>query len=277
LYSKLFAFVDFGTSANSFLKGMWNKRGTISGGHKGSSCSIVQEEYLTTQEIHGHQIAQEVRSLILQRLPLFLHEHTKPTRISYMWLNNDKNFIVQAFEKVTVTRRLSFDGANLSKSIETSAIARQGGGGVVELCLGCNTEVDMYDVATSLCHLLFNTYRVNDALLLMTILSTDLHALRRRGFKGSYKFPPLTHPTNWIFIVDRILRQQETERETAIKALVVKKAQSASVPKLSFVHIPILGSSHEQPPEILDADSWVPQVPTIPMVKSSAYIGGLLL
>jgi hypothetical protein len=97
------------------------------------------------------------------------------------------------------------------------------------------------------------------------------------GLKVVTSFLPLPHPTNWIFIVDRILRQQETERETAIKALVVKKAQSASVPGLSFVHIPILGSSHEQPPEILDADSWVPQLPTIPMVKSSAYIGGLLL
>lgn len=107
-----------------------------------------------------------------------------------MWLNNEENFIVRVFEKVTVTRRLSFADVQLSKSVEASAIARQEGGGVVELCLSCNIEVDMYEVSTSLCNLLFDTYRVNDAFLLMTILSTDLHSLRRRGFKGNYKFLP---------------------------------------------------------------------------------------
>lgn len=40
-------------------------------------------------------------------------------------------------------------------------------------------------VATSLCRLLFETMKVNDALLFMTILSTDLKALKRRGYNGT--------------------------------------------------------------------------------------------
>ena len=39
-------------------------------------------------------------------------------------------------------------------------------------------------VAISLCRVLFDTPRANDALLFMTILSTDLRALRRRGYNG---------------------------------------------------------------------------------------------
>ena len=149
---------------------------------------LVREEYRTTQEIYGHKTAQEVRSLILERLPLFLHEHTHAaTRVSYTWLNNERNFIVRTFGKVSVTRSLNFAGAKSSKSIETSAIARREGKGAIQLWLASNAQVDMYEVATSLCRLLFDTYKVNDALLFMTILSTDLRALRRRGYNGGYE------------------------------------------------------------------------------------------
>jgi hypothetical protein len=41
-------------------------------------------------------------------------------------------------------------------------------------------------VATSLCRLLFEKVKVNDTLLFMTILSTDLKALKRRGYNGQY-------------------------------------------------------------------------------------------
>lgn len=148
---------------------------------------LVREEYRTTQEIYGHKRAQETRSLILERLPLFLHEHTHATtRVSFAWLNNERNFVVRTFGKVTVTRGLNFAGAKSSKSIETSAIARREGKGAIQLWLAGNAQVDMYEVATSLCRLLFDTYKVNDALLFMTILSTDLRALRRRGYNGNY-------------------------------------------------------------------------------------------
>ena len=36
-----------------------------------------------------------------------------------------------------------------------------------------------------MCRLLFDSPKVNDALLFMTILSTDLRALRRRGYNGT--------------------------------------------------------------------------------------------
>jgi len=57
---------------------------------------------------------------------------------------------------------------------------------------------------------MFDAPKVNDALLFMTILSTDLRALRRRGYN-----------------VDRILRQQQAEREAAEK-LAREKAEKTS-------------------------------------------------
>lgn len=41
-------------------------------------------------------------------------------------------------------------------------------------------------VAISLCRVLFDVPKANDALLFMTILSTDLRALRRRGYNGLF-------------------------------------------------------------------------------------------
>lgn len=146
---------------------------------------LVREDYQTTPEIPGHKTGQRIRSLILERLPLLLHEHTHATtRVPYTWLNNEKNFIVRTFGKVTVRRNLDFAGAKSSTSIETSAIARRDSKGPIQLWLTNSAQVDMYEVATSLCRLLFDTYKVNDALLFMTILSTDLPALRRRGYNG---------------------------------------------------------------------------------------------
>jgi hypothetical protein len=140
---------------------------------------LVREEYRTTQEIYGHKTAQDFPPLVLERLPLFLHEHTHAkTRDLFAWLSSGGNFVVRTFGKVTVTRSLDFAGTTLSKSIETSAIAKRGENGAIELWLASNEKVDPYEVATSLCRLLFDTYKVNDALLFMTILSTDLRALR---------------------------------------------------------------------------------------------------
>jgi hypothetical protein len=44
---------------------------------------------------------------------------------------------------------------------------------------------DVLRVSTSLCRFIFESPKVNDALLFMTILSTDLKSLKRRGYNGA--------------------------------------------------------------------------------------------
>ena len=135
-------------------------------------------------------MAQEVRSLILERLQIFLHENTRAiTLVPLSWLNIEGNFVVRIFGKVMVTRSLNFAGAKSFKTIKASAVASREGNGVILLRLAYSTKVDMYEVATSLCRLLFKKYRVNDALLFMTILSTDLRELQRQGYNGDQAFP----------------------------------------------------------------------------------------
>ncbi|KAI1790758.1 hypothetical protein LXA43DRAFT_921512 [Ganoderma leucocontextum] len=165
--------------------------------------TLVREQFNTSREVFGSRKAAETRALILERLPLFLHEHTHTkTCVSYSWLNNDMHFIVKTFGKLTVTRTLAFDRKIASKSQDASAVARRQGRGPIELWLAGNDQVDMYEVSTSMCRLLFDSPKVNDALLFMTILSTDLRALRRRGYN-----------------VDRILRQQKADRLAAEEAV----------------------------------------------------------
>jgi hypothetical protein len=90
----------------------------------------------------------EIRSLILERLPLFLHEHTHSrTRVPYSWLNDSKqsNFVVKAFGKLSVTKSLSYGGVSLSRSQDASAAAKRAGHGPIQLWLAGNSQVDMYE------------------------------------------------------------------------------------------------------------------------------------
>ena len=108
--------------------------------------SLVKDDYKTTSELKNSKTAEGIRMLILERLPLFLHEHThaRPL-VQYSWLNNDKNFIVKAFGKLTVAKYLSYGAIRLSRNQEVSAAARKSLYGPLELWLAGNTQVDMYE------------------------------------------------------------------------------------------------------------------------------------
>lgn len=70
-------------------------------------------------------------------------------------------------------------------------------------------------VSTSICKLLFDSPKTSDALLFMTILSTDLRSLRRRGYNGKQLPSKLRASSDESFLVDRILHRQKAEREAA--------------------------------------------------------------
>lgn len=148
----------------------------------------VREECQCTAEILDSKKAVETQKLVLERLPLFLYEHThSKTKVTMNWLSTPGNFVVKTFGKITVSRHLNFGDLRLSKGQEVSAISRRtaAGYGPIQLWVAGNTQVDMYDVAMSLNKQLFDAPKANDALLLMTILSTDLKSLQRRGYNVS--------------------------------------------------------------------------------------------
>ena len=108
--------------------------------------SLVKEDYRTTGEVSHSKIGTETRHLILERLPLFLHEHPQSrTKVSFNWLNDDKNFIVKVFGKLLVTKSLHHGDNRFFESNEASAVAKREGRGAIELWLAGNTQVDMYE------------------------------------------------------------------------------------------------------------------------------------
>ncbi|KIM45164.1 hypothetical protein M413DRAFT_428973 [Hebeloma cylindrosporum] len=185
---------------------------------------VVREEYQPTAELNDSKQAGETRTLILERLPLFLHEHTHTrTRVAFSWFSADRNFTVKAFGKLGVVKHLSHGQFNLSKKQDASAVARRSGTGPIELWIAGNSQIDMYEVASSLNRLLFDSPKANDALLFMTILSTDLRSLKRRGYN-----------------VDRILRQQRDARLAAESARLAKQEENRLLSQPSDVHAPDL-------------------------------------
>ncbi|KAK7057384.1 hypothetical protein R3P38DRAFT_2840641 [Favolaschia claudopus] len=154
--------------------------------------SLIKEEYKPGAASKDQRLAAETRRLILERLPLFLHEHTHARpRVSLNWLNQNTNFIVTSFNKLSVTKILNFGDVRTTNSQEASAVATRIKSGPINLWLAGNAQVDMYEVALYLNRILLDSGKTNDALLFSTILSTDLKALKRRGYA-----------------VDRILKQQ---------------------------------------------------------------------
>lgn len=180
--------------------------------------SLVKEEYQPSAEIKQSKIAADARALILERLPLFLHEHSHArTRVSYSWLTSTVNFVVKTYGKLSVTKSLTFGDLRLSRKQDASAVAQRiGNTGPIQLWLAGNAQIDMYEVAISLNRLLFDAPKANDALLFMTILSTDLKALKRRGYN-----------------VDRILRQQKAERQAIEKAKLENTSLLSKSPSAS--------------------------------------------
>jgi Protein of unknown function (DUF3684) len=107
--------------------------------------SLVKEYYRTSGEATHSKIGAEVRHLILERLPLFLHEHPESgIQVSLDWLNNEKNFIIRVFARLLVTKSLHGDIRD-SRSHEASAVAKREGNGPIELWLSGNKQVNMYE------------------------------------------------------------------------------------------------------------------------------------
>lgn len=108
--------------------------------------SLVREDYRTSGELSHSRIGPDTRHLILERLPLFLHELPQSrTKVTFNWLNEDKNFVVKVFGRLSITKSLHHGDIRHSESHEASAVAKREGRGPIELWLAGNTQVEMYE------------------------------------------------------------------------------------------------------------------------------------
>ena len=108
---------------------------------------MVKEEYQTSSEIKNARLSSDIRTLILERLPLFLHEHAhgSNTRIKAEWMESHDHFVVKTFGKITAVKSLNFGDIRLSKTQDASAVAKQIPSNQIQLWVAGHSQVDMYE------------------------------------------------------------------------------------------------------------------------------------
>lgn len=108
--------------------------------------SVVKEEHKVSHEIADTKTATDLRALVLERLPLFLHEHTHArTKVSLAWLSGAQNFRVKVFGKLVVSKTLDVGSGKTTRTLDASAAAKRVGMGPIELWLSYGAQVDMYE------------------------------------------------------------------------------------------------------------------------------------
>ncbi|WVQ99431.1 hypothetical protein IAU59_006566 [Kwoniella sp. CBS 9459] len=159
--------------------------------------SFVRRQYITdgpssTPSDH----AKALRKHVLERLTIFLAEaRRKQSDYTSDTLSKEGNFTISEVRELKV-RYTYRNGRTEQNHYETLyATASKGRGKAIILTVSTTAQMDDYDIASALCDILLKTPKADDALLLYSILSTPLMALKKRGFN-----------------VDRILNQQREER-----------------------------------------------------------------
>lgn len=108
--------------------------------------TLVKEDYKVSNEILDTKTASDTRALVLERLPLFLHEHTHSrTKVSLSWLSGAQNFRVKTFAKLVVSKTLDVGSGKTTRTLDASAAAKRVGTGPIELWLSYSAQVDMYE------------------------------------------------------------------------------------------------------------------------------------
>ncbi|WRT66409.1 uncharacterized protein IL334_003365 [Kwoniella shivajii] len=159
--------------------------------------SFVNRNYLSDHpSAKPSDHAQALRRHVLERLTIFLAEaRRKQSDYTPEILSKEGNFTVQEVQDLKVKYTYK-NGRNEHHHYETLyATASRGRGKAIILTISTSAQMDDYDIASALCDLLLKSSKADDALLLYSILSTPLMALKKRGFN-----------------VDRILNQQKEER-----------------------------------------------------------------
>ncbi|KAN0064579.1 hypothetical protein ACQY0O_002207 [Thecaphora frezii] len=163
---------------------------------------LVQEKYSAEGRLlESTRRSEEVKALVLERTPLFLFEKRSSAKSE---IRRDADWLKTALEVVEVdgaglrlTRTLRFGDVHEVNVQKSSAMASLRGTKLT-LFLSAAMEVDYFEVAMTLNKFLLTRQRLQEVLLFMTLLSTSLRNLKRRGFH-----------------VDKILQQRKADREAA--------------------------------------------------------------
>ncbi|WVQ80757.1 hypothetical protein IAT38_002862 [Cryptococcus sp. DSM 104549] len=140
--------------------------------------------------------AQALRRHVLERLTIFFSAKRRTQTSSYTieGLSKEGNFTVREVQSLKV--QLVYRNGRVEKQHhETMYASADAVGQGIVLTVSASAPEDEFDIASGLCAVLFKSYGADDAMLLQSMLTTSLMALRKRGFN-----------------VERILNQQREDR-----------------------------------------------------------------
>jgi hypothetical protein len=158
-----------------------------------SLASLIENDDRIGNAPRDQNSALKFRSLIIERVRVFLYDYSGELRRDVKWL--EKNMSVVLVEHIT--RRTSLRGYKIRPYTEkrSAAINSDGKKGVT---LFITPNPDYYDVSTQVARILLTRPRHNDIIALESVMSSDLRRLRTKGYN-----------------VDRILARKEYENRIA--------------------------------------------------------------
>lgn len=107
---------------------------------------LVHEDFRAEGVGKNAKLASTTRTLVLERLPLFLYEQRAPAKsFKFDWFSQDDNFQVKTVGKLDIISTLVLDGNKVTKTRAFSASAQRNGRGPVILYLAENTKLDLYE------------------------------------------------------------------------------------------------------------------------------------
>lgn len=180
--------------------------------------TLIEEKYMIAGRVlPDSKRSREVKALVLERTPLFLFECRQSGNKGE--IRNDAEWLKSALEVVEVDgdglrlhRILRFNGQVEQDIQKASAMAQQERSvtrNKVKLSIAGNMNIDWFEVAAALNKFLLSRQRLQEVLLFMTLLSTSLRDLKRRGFH-----------------VDKILQQRKAEREAYERGQMEQQRQA---------------------------------------------------
>ncbi|PKI83429.1 hypothetical protein MVES_002504 [Malassezia vespertilionis] len=148
--------------------------------------SLVDESYTTAgQYLADTPKAQQVHDTILERTPLFLFEKTiassKEVQHDYTWLKRMLHVVEVDGDGLQLTRTFSSGDTQCKDVQRCSAMVTLTRKSLV-LHVAGNMDVDWFEVALALNKHLLTRQHLQEVLLFMTVLSTPLQSLKRKGF-----------------------------------------------------------------------------------------------
>ncbi|KAK7185409.1 hypothetical protein DPSP01_001970 [Paraphaeosphaeria sporulosa] len=198
----------------------------------------VHEEQRIGNLTRDQSVAHRLRSDILERTRLFLHEYerdasSKSIRHDTKWLGS--NMKVECVSDISI--RYSLADRAAASFRRTAFLSRKRGIGTI---LYVTPKYDVYEVSSQLIRILIKKPKQNDSIALERILTEPLRRLQEKGINVERILRKKEHEA-------RIARQQELEREYEEQQRAIEQAKQGAVEKPALPAPPTTPAPPETP------------------------------